>query len=108
MMNAPAPKLWPSALNASSAAAILTVGFLKRKLTSVLSLLFSTTMVLPLPDTPPVATTFFAIGTAVIGALRILLSVTSSTVMLRINGNVQPVSSYGDGFAGEKFWSAKY
>ena len=61
---------------------------------------------LPVPVMPPGAVT--SPFTAVIGCLRTLVSVISVTVMFRISGNVQPVSSYGDGLAGEKFWSEKY
>src|SRR5438046_1740805 len=100
-MTAPGAKLCPSAVNDSSAADIFTPAFLKRNVTSELSLLFSTMMVLPVPVTPPAARTVLLIGTIVIGALKTLLSVTSFTSMLRISGKVQPVSSYGDGFAGE-------
>ena len=74
-MIAPAAKLWPSALNDVFGRRHLHAGFLKRNETSVLSLLFSTTTVLPVPVMPPGAVTSFF--TAVIGCLRMLLSVTS-------------------------------
>src|SRR5262245_48663058 len=107
-MIAPARKERPSTVNGSSAAPIVTLAFLTRNETSELSLLFSTTITLPWTDTPPGATTYLFIGTIVIGRSRTLLSVISVTVMFRMSGNVQPVSSYGDGLAGAKFWSEKY
>src|SRR5262245_32846402 len=107
-MIAPGANVWPSAVNDSSAADIFTPAFLNRNDTSELSLLFSTTIVVPVPVMPPGATTVLFIGIIVIGWLRTLLSVISVTVMFRMSGNVQPVSSYGDGFAGAKFWSEKY
>src|SRR5512146_966079 len=99
-MIAPAANAWPPALNGASAAAIFTVGFLNRKLTSVLSLLFSTITVFPEPLMPPAATTSFFIGTIVIGWFRMRLPAAASTLVSRLSGPVHPVSSYGGGVAG--------
>ena len=60
----------------------------------------------PVPAIPPGAVT--SAVTFFMGDVSKDLSTTGLMVMLRIRGKVQPVSSYGAGFAGEKFWREKY
>ena len=107
MMIAPAPKLWPSALERFFGRRHLHVRVLEAEGDERVVAVVLDDDVLPLPEMPPGGDDVSP-STIVIGCLRMLLSVTSVTVMLRISGNVQPVSSYGDGLAGEKFWSEKY
>ena len=71
---------------------------MKRNVTRLLSLVSATMMVLPGPSTPPPATTSPVIG--VIAWVRMALSLIGVMVRSRISGNVQPVSSYGDGLPG--------
>ena len=91
MMNDPATNFLPPASKSSSAACIFTSAFLKRKVTRLLSLVAATMSVLPVPSTPPAATTSPRIG--VIGWVRIVLSLIGVMVRSRISGNVHPVSS---------------
>lgn len=64
-MNAPARKRWPAASKSSSAACILTVAFLKRNVTRLLSVVCSTMSTGPLPSMRPGA--FASVVSSAIG-----------------------------------------
>src|SRR5262245_4831188 len=96
MMNDPAGNLWPPASNAASAAAIFVLANWNRNLASKLSPECSTTIVEPVPVTPPAARTGPVTGA--ISDVSRLLSVIGVITRLRIIGYVQPRSSYGLGF----------
>src|SRR5262245_37352964 len=94
-MKEPAGNLWPPASNPASAADIFVLANCQRNCASRLSPECSTTIVEPVPVTPPGARTVPVTG--VIAADSRFLSVMGVITRLRIIGYVQPRSSYGLG-----------
>jgi hypothetical protein len=91
-MSAPALKRWSATSKSARAASIRTSAWRNRNVTMALSLVWSTTSTRPAPPmTPPAAVT--SDTTRVIGWSSTVFSVTGTMRMLRISGNVHPVSS---------------
>ena len=79
---------------------------MKRNFIRLLSVVCATTSTGPVPSMPPGA--LASAVSSVIGWLTTFLSVIGLITRFRMYWNVQPVSSYGRGFAGAKLWTEKY
>ena len=99
-MNAPAANFWPAASNGSSAASIFTSLFANRNVARLVSPLWSMMTTVPVPVIVP-GTRASAVS-SVIGWSSTDLSSTFTAFTLCSSGSDHPVSSYGDGLAGEK------